>query len=421
MSDVLEAVLGDLSARREELTGLLGRLVRAHPVYESAGQREALRIAAAHLEGSGLDVRTTEVALDKLAASPHYVDVPAFGGEFTEYGQVPRYGLTATRSFGAEGCHVVLNGHLDVEFVTAPQNWSEPDLWQSGVLRDGRVHGRGTSDMLGGVACYLHTLRSLSPYLGQAGGAVTVQLVLDEEIGGNGTLWQLMTMQGSAPDLALIAEPSDGLVCGRTRGFHQFKVVCEGDPVHMVFAREYDTAVRVAADVVMTLEDLNSWIADRFPDAGRARFVLCGAARGGTDAAVPADRMELLVTLALPPELAPSDAERELARRLSRLGLPRTPTIHAYGLSFPGTDTTDDRMAKTLIKAGRQAGLPVSEGEFPSACDARLFAAYDIPVTVFGPGSLERAHGSAEYVGVDELDNYCAVLARALLDLWGLR
>jgi acetylornithine deacetylase/succinyl-diaminopimelate desuccinylase-like protein len=419
---VLDTVLRDLSTRRAELTCLLSRLVRAHPVYATPGEREALRIAADHLGESGLDVRITEVSLERLATSPHYVDVPAFGGDFTKYGQVPRLGLTATRSFASQGCHVVLNGHLDVDFVSSPENWAEPGLWQSGSLRDGRLHGRGTSDMLGGVACYLHVLRSLSPHLDRAHGSLTVQLVLDEEIGGNGTLWQLMTMEHSAPDLAIIAEPTGGLVCGRTRGFHQFKVVCEGAPVHMVFAREYDSAVRVAADVITALEELNAWIADRVPHSpDAARFVLCGVAQGGTDAAVPADRMELLVTLALPPELTPTRAEQELDRRLGSLRLPRQPTIQPYGLSFPGTAQADDRLLKLLLDAGQRAGVAVAEGEFPSACDARLFEAYGIPVTVFGPGSLDRAHSSYEYIGVDELEHYCEVLSRALIELWGLR
>ncbi|WP_411139265.1 M20 family metallopeptidase [Streptomyces sp. C10] len=421
MSDVLDQVLADLAARREELTDLLARLIRAHPVYESPGQSEALDIAMRHLADSGLDARTTEVSLPQLAASPHYVDVPSFGGEFVRYGQIPRTGLTATRRFSTDGCHVVLNGHLDVEFVTAPQNWSEPDLWSSGAVRGDRVYGRGASDMLGGVACYLHTLRSLAPHLGDAQGAVSVQLVLDEEIGGNGTLWQLLTMDDPRPDVAIIAEPSDGRICGRTRGFHQLKVICEGDPVHMVFAREYDNAVRVAADVLLALEELNSWIADRYSDIAEGRFVLCGALEGGTDAAVPASRVELLVTLALPPELSPDQVEKRLAERLTALGLPRTPTVHPYGLSFPGSMTRDGRLRNLLLDAGHAIGVEVTAGEFPSACDARLFDAFDIPVTVFGPGSLTRAHGCDEYIRMDELTDYCVVLAAALTELWGLR
>ncbi|MFE2205061.1 M20 family metallopeptidase [Streptomyces rubiginosohelvolus] len=421
MSDVLDQVLADLSARRTELTDLLGSLVQAHPVYATPGQSQALDIAARHLAGSGLQVRTTEVSLPRLSASPHYVDVPSFGGEFARYGDVPRTGLTATRRFGADGPHVALNGHVDVEFVTAPQNWSEPGLWSSGAVRGDRVYGRGTSDMLGGVACYLYTLRSLAPHWGGAQGAVSVQLVLDEELGGNGTLWQLLTMRGPRPDMALIAEPSDGRICGRTRGFHQFRIVCQGDPVHMVFAHEYDNAVRVAADVLLVLEDLNAWISNRYADITKGRFVLCGALKGGTDAAVSADMVELFVTLALPPELSPDRVEEHLAGLLAALDLPRTPTVHPYGVSFPGNLARDDRLTNVLLDAGRAVGVDVTTGEFPSACDARLFDAYDIPVAVFGPGSLTRAHSSDEYVRVDELADYCEVLAAGLTKLWGLR
>ncbi|MEV2263108.1 M20 family metallopeptidase [Streptomyces anulatus] len=420
MNDLLPDVLGDLTRRRQELTDLLARLVQAHPIYESPGQDDALRLAAEHLVGSGLDVQFSEASLDVLMSSPLYVDVPAFGGDFESYGRVPRTALTATRVFDSPGCHVILNGHLDVEYVTAPGDWFEPGLWSSGAVRDGRIYGRGTSDMLGGVACYLHVLRSLAPHLERAEGAVSVQLVLDEEIGGNGTLWQLLRSQGAPADLAIIAEPSDGVACARTRGFHQFKVVCFGAPVHMVFAREHDNAVRTAADVLRILEDLNCWIAEQFPGSDARRFVLCGVIGGGTDAAVPAARVELLVTLALPPEIAPHTVERRLSEALFALGLAKTPVIERYGLSFPGSATTDHRFADALNEAGRRTGLPVGHGEFPSACDARLYDAFGVPVTVFGPGRLDRAHGSDEYVTLDELDDYCAVLAASLMHLWGI-
>jgi acetylornithine deacetylase/succinyl-diaminopimelate desuccinylase-like protein len=405
---------------REQLTELLAGLIRQHPIYGSAGQQTVLKTAGEHLRATGYDVTRTQIDLDRLRASPSYVDVPAFGGQFASYGEPARSSLRAHRRYGGGGPHIILNGHVDVEFVTSPQTWSEPQLWRAGAVRDGRVYGRGASDMLGGVACYLHTIRALAPYADAARGAVTVQLVLDEEIGGNGTLWELLADPGPPADLAIISEPTDRGLCGVTRGFHQFSVVCPGAPVHMTFAGEYDNANRCLVDVLTLLERFDRGIAAQLSASG-TRFVMYGTVHGGSDAAVPAESVEIGVTLALPPQLSAAEVQAEFERELSILAgrLPYAPFTRPAGPAFPGSASARSPLADLLAATAQSLGMPLTDDEFPSACDARLFAEFGIPAFIYGPGSLSRAHGSDEYVLVDELVEYCTVLGAWLLRVLG--
>jgi acetylornithine deacetylase/succinyl-diaminopimelate desuccinylase-like protein len=415
-----DMVIEDLRADRDELVSILQELVRCHPIYGSAGQEEVLRIAGQHLTEAGLAIRHRRVDLARLRRSAHYVDVTALGGDFAKYGDPPRSSIVGGLRFTDQGPDIVLNGHLDVDFVTSPQTWSEPELWSAGVVRHGRIYGRGASDMLGGVACYLYTLHKLSRYFDQARGQLSVELVLDEEIGGNGTLWELLDRQGPMPDVAIIAEPSDRTVCGVTRGFHQFAITWSGAPVHMAFAGEFVNANRALADVILLLEEFNQWVRKKVPAATGSRFVMYGRVRGGTDAAVPAEETEIDVTLALPPNLSAQEVQLRLQRQLNRLSdrLSCRISTRPYGLSFGGSSLTSPWLQRALLDTARAQGITLSLGEFPSACDARLFAAFGVPVVVYGPGSLTRAHASDEYVTVQELEEYCMVLAGTLLHAW---
>lgn len=420
-SPQLHPVFSELRRRSGELTALLRALVQCHPLYGSPGQARAQALLMRELQSVGFEVSAPRIDKRALARSAHFVDVSSFGGAFHDYLDVDAQNAVASRCFASHGPKIVLNGHVDVEFVTAPQGWRHPGLWCSGEVLDGKVYGRGTSDMLGGLACYVHTLKCLSPFFDEcARGSLQVQCVVDEEIGGNGTLWELLSGRCQSTDLAIIAEPTELSVYGRSRGFSQLKVVCRGSPVHMVFAREHDNAVRTVADVIYELEQLNSWICQAAGSSPSSRYVMYGQLGGGTDAAVPAERAEVFVTLALPAGMATGDVVARLSHQLASLerdGRP-APRIEPHGISFGGSRLTHPHACRILRSLCASSGMTAEGEEFPSACDARLFETFGIPSLVFGPGSLRRAHGSDEFVSTAELQLYCDVLAGALLRFW---
>lgn len=405
--------------RHGELVALLQALIQAHPIYDSEGILEAQRICAREMEALGLQVTWERIDHARLRESPHYVDVTAFGGRFSDYGKGERFNLVGRAELGPGGPALILNGHLDVEFVTGPGQWAHAGLWRSGALRDGRIYGRGASDMLGGVACFLFALKQVMGRLGKR-GSIEVQLVVDEEIGGNGTLWSLMSTQRRRDAIALIGEPTGGVVCHGSRGFHQFKVVCEGRPVHMVFARPYDNANQLLAVVSLCLEELDAWVGERCANPG-SRYIMYGEMSGGSDAAVPASSAELRVTAALPVSLSLEQVIDELRRLMAerlRGRCDRLPTVEPYGIRFAGSSLSDLPLCDALVRNGVPGGTPLTVDHFPSPCDARLFEAFGIPSVVFGPGDLRRAHGADEYVTEDELAQYAWTLSATLLELF---
>lgn len=107
------------------------------------------------------------------------------------------------------GPHLVLNGHIDVFPAGDPADWSVPP-W-SGAVIDGRVWGRGVTDMKAGTVAsvmtyvHLHRLRAHLP------GRLTLTAVSDEETGGKWGARYLLEQHGDEVrgDAVLNGEPSD--------------------------------------------------------------------------------------------------------------------------------------------------------------------------------------------------------------------
>ncbi|MDX2937638.1 M20 family metallopeptidase [Streptomyces ipomoeae] len=416
---------------------LTSRLIRCHPQYRGAGVGAALDLLADQFGALGFETELRSIDGDRLRSSPLYCDVTRWGGIFAGYGFDGVAQLVATRDFASGGPHVLLNGHIDTEFVDDEHQWSSPGLWRSGELRGERIYGRGASDMLGGVSGIVAALRRLVEHPGLA-GRVTVHIVVDEEIGGNGTLALLLDMEaaavdGRAVDVALIAEPTAGYVCASTSGFQQYRIRCHGNPCHMVYARDGDNALTQAAHALLALDEADATLRRRHPLLPGSRYLLAGKLHGGTDAAIPAASAEIELTAALPPWIAESDAlatvEEHLARRCTAAGL-AIPRVEPYGLSFPGSgavshggaavsygEAGDGRSA--LVRALLDADGDLRAGHFPSACDARLYEHFGIPAIVFGPGDLARAHGPDEYVTLAELEQFSDSLGSALIGTLG--
>ncbi|GAA3229048.1 M20 family metallopeptidase [Nonomuraea helvata] len=401
-----------------ELAELLGRLVRTHPVYGSAGQEDALALSERWLLEAGLETSRLSLDLAAARARPDFSDVAAFGGVFGDYDTTERQCVVATRWFSDDGPHLILNGHVDVEFAPNPERWSAPGGPAGGDFDGTRIWGRGASDMLGGVACYLYVLKRLAPLFPYARGSLTVHLVLDEEVGGNGTLALLLAGRYPGDAVALIAEPTGGEVCTSSRGFTQFLITCHGVAGHMAYSRRGDNALLRMAEVIMELEDLDAELRGLAGD--RRRLLTYGVDGCGGDPATPADRAALVVTVARPPAMPLPDILRRLQARLdpvrARYGDPIT--VEPCGLDLAPGGLSSRELASALLATSAGLGLPTRPGHFPSACDARLFESFGIPAVVFGPGHLSRAHGVDEYVTIDELAGYSSVLAGTLARRW---
>lgn len=392
------------------------RMIGMHPVYGSEGQRQVLDLLADRMAALGAKVRRRKIYDEEIEAHPCYTQVENFGGIFVDYRQLERENLICTLDLGGEGPTVLLNGHIDVEFVTAPQQWTEPEGWRKAKKVEGRLYGRGSSDMLGAVACFVHCAERLALEAEKLCGRLILHFVVDEEIGGNGTLANLSLLDEKI-DMALIGEPTDSAVCTQSRSFEQFKISTLGHPRHMCLSTSEENAIWQIAGVLDVVESTDRWCRDQLEHGSEVRSLCAGVVLGGTDAAVPAAKAELLVTAALPPSLPfgrmMAQLQRSLADRFGARGA--VPQVEPYGQRFAGSTVGHDELAAMIREVMADRSIEArSSSCFPSACDARIFETFGIPTVIYGPGSLYRAHGPDEYVEIDELKVYAEVLGESL-------
>lgn len=118
-----------------------------------------------------------------------------------------RHDVVGTFRGAGDGRSLIFNGHIDtVDFV-------DESLWERGPLnpfeRDGKLYGRGSCDMKGGLCASLLAMKVLRNCNIQLKGDVIYESVIDEEGGGNGTL--ACINRGYKADAAIIP---NRLICG---------------------------------------------------------------------------------------------------------------------------------------------------------------------------------------------------------------
>ncbi|GLW09875.1 N-formyl-4-amino-5-aminomethyl-2-methylpyrimidine deformylase [Microtetraspora sp. NBRC 13810] len=366
---------------------LTSQLVKTHPVFRRPTVDDALDTVARQLRKLGFDC-----------------DLRPYDGTCQ---------ITATHAFGQAGPHVVLHGHIDIEDVADEGGWSMPGLWRSGEVRSGRVYGAGSSDMLGGIATLIATVREL---IGQdrLSGRITVQVVVGRHLGGAGTL--ALFEQSGLPgvDLAILGEPTDRHVCTAAYGFRRYRLQSRGVPGPMAFAGDGDNAATHAAIALLALDTANDRLQQLYPTRQRIRYVLPGVIRGGDDAGTSAGRALVEFAMALPP-LLPEDTalgviDDSLQRSFDTAGIP-LPGYEQDGIPVAPTSLGHSGFADLI----REVNPALGWCQYPCSSDARVFQDLGIPMVLYGPGNVARSKRPDEYVEAAELQESVRTLGTALI------
>lgn len=131
-----------------------------------------------------------------------------------------------------EGRSLILNGHVDVVPI------GDRDTWKLGEPFSGRydpktktVHGRGSTDMLGGIFSSYLALKSIFQGLNATlMGDLLFETVVEEESGGAGSL--STAMRGYRADAAIIPEPTDMKIFPKQQGSMWFRITIHGLAAH---------------------------------------------------------------------------------------------------------------------------------------------------------------------------------------------
>lgn len=352
------------------------------------GEIGAVRLLAELLPGWGFTVETRELP----------------GG---------RANLVA-RIGGGGGRTLMFNGHLDVVgvdgMVHAPFDAER---------RDGRLYGRGSADMKGGVAAMCAAAaRAAATGLG---GEIVVACVADEEYESIGT--RALVEDGIRADAAIITEPTRLAICPAHRGFTWVELEFHGRAAH---GSRYDLGVDAIAHAALVLSHLHTYqrgeLATRtHPLLGHASLH-ASTIEGGTGWSIYPDRCTLRLERRTLPGEPPDVALQEVAEAVAhahRLEPNLEATIAVVGSQAPSDVPVESPVVRELGNSLVRAGETVRIEGMSAWTDAALLNAAGIPTICFGPGDIALAHSAEEWVPIDEVERAAHVLELFALEWCG--
>ena len=167
LSDVERTVLDAVDA--DVLVDLTTQLVSLPTLsgQEVAGQQQVAQLMASR----GMGVETWEIDVAALSEHPQYS---------AEVERGTSLGVLASTGTG-QGRHLLVDAHLDVVPTGDPALWTSSPF--AADLRDGRLYGRGTCDMKGGLAAAIHAVEVLRAVGVDLAGTFSIAPVVGEEDG----------------------------------------------------------------------------------------------------------------------------------------------------------------------------------------------------------------------------------------------
>jgi succinyl-diaminopimelate desuccinylase len=332
-------------------------------------------------------------------------------------GRDPRFCLRAEWGMGARALY--LHGHYDVVPAQSPSQFSPR-------RSDGRIAGRGSADMKSGLAAMIYAVVALRDAGFEPDGRVVLQLVPDEEDGSRGgSRWLLENhlLAGEGAIGMLTPEPTSGVVWNASRGAITQRVTVGGRESHVGLLHAGDNAFERMLDVAAAFRELRDEVAEHRtghaidpPEAARSILLLGGVASSGSGFnVVPAAASFTLDRRPNPEE--DLDAERErLAALIDRFrGDGYSIEVETLQEAFSSSSPEDGPLATALAEsvAAVEGARPAFE-LCPGVLETRWYARLGIPGYAYGPGLLEVAHGSDEYVEIAAVVRCAEVYARTI-------
>ncbi|MFK4506665.1 acetylornithine deacetylase [Bradyrhizobium daqingense] len=315
---------------------------------------------------------------------------------------------------------LVLSGHTDVVPVVG-QDWSHDPFKL--IERDGKLYGRGTTDMKGFVAVCL----AMVPEMLEAKLTTPIHLAIsyDEEIGCVGVRPMLreIAKKKVRPLGAFIGEPTQMQVIIGHKGKHGVRATFHGLARHSSIAPDGVNAIEYAAELITEIRHRAEKLAavqssDSLYDVPHSTL-LTSIVHGGAALNIVPDTCTVEfecrgigitesreVTDAIV-AWARAELEPAMKARSADCGIEFEEI-----LDYPALDTAADAAIVTLAKslAGRNDHAKVAFGT-----EASLFTSMaDIPSVVIGPGSIAQAHTPDEFVEMAELEK-CAEFVERLI------
>ena len=319
-------------------------------------------------------------------------------------------------SVGEGGRTVYFHGHFDVVPAQSPAQFRP-------VRADGRIVGRGSADMKGGLVSMLYGAAAAREAGLLGDGKVVLHFVCDEETGsvtGSGHLREAGLIDPGA--LAMVtAEPTSGAVWHASRGAITLLVEVQGRAAHVGQAHlgvnAFEQMVQIAEPLASLAHELLARRTDYPVESEEARssmLVVGGASGSGANFNVVPGAAWFSVDRRFNPE---EQLDEELARLTTTIEAAARRAgadVRVEVVQEQPSAATDERHPAALALASCVAEIEGSAPRFelcPGVLDTRWYAQLGIPAFAYGAGRLDVSHGPEEYIDEAAMRRCAAVYA----------
>ncbi len=310
------------------------------------------------------------------------------------------------------GKSLLLTGHTDVVSVENMQG--DPF---DGRIENGRLYGRGSYDMKGGLASILGAVAALKAASFQPAGDIWLGFVTDEEYLSIGTDALVTAIQ---PDAAILTEPTDVRICVAHKGFAWLTLTTYGTAAHGSRYMEGVDAInhmQYLLKMISTLEQ-KVFVDDLHPLLGR-NSVHASLISGGLGLSTYPDQCSLQIEHRYLPDLQADEIVKLWQDEIDDL----TKTIPDFSatvkLDFerPGYEIERDA---PIVQTMHHAFNEVMQTEPPymglyAWLDSAIMGRAGIPTVILGPGGAGM-HAAVEYVNLQDVFDCAAIIAQASAD-----
>jgi succinyl-diaminopimelate desuccinylase len=395
MAVTTQEVQAWLDERAEEMAALVEELVRI-PTENPPG-RELGRCAGV-LRG----------AMERLGFSPELIELAPAGS---------LEGPAIVRGGAGTGSETVYyHGHFDVVPAQSASQF-EPEC------RDGRIAGRGTADMKGGLVSMLYGAAAARELGLLDGRRIVFHFVCDEETGsttGSGHLREAGLIDPGAVAM-LTAEPTGGVIWHACRGAITLLVRTSGREAHVGYVHEGVNAFEYMIRIAEPLTALSHELLEKrtsFPveseEAAGSMLVVGGQAGAGAGFNVVPGSAWFSIDRRFNPE-------EELDEELARLTGMIEEAAEAAGAEVeievlqaqPSGSSSQDQPAAGML-AGCVEAVEGADARFqlcPGVLETRWYSQLGIPAFAYGGGRLDVSHGPNEYIEEAAMRRCAAVYA----------
>lgn len=414
-----ESLFQAIDERRDDLVALTVDLIR-FPTINPPG--EAYTPCAEYIGER----------LRKRGFGIEYVRGEGTPGDSDRY---PRTNVIARFDGRSPGPTVHFNSHIDV--VEAGDGWTVDPF--EGVVKDGRVYGRGTCDMKGGLAASIIAVEAYLATNPDFPGAIEISGTVDEESGGFGGVAYLASKgYFSKPrvDHVIIPEPlNKDRICLGHRGVWWAEIETRGSIAHGSMPFLGDSAIRHMSAVLAAFEEDLYPALDRKqtrmpvvpPGARRSTMNINSIHGGQTEDFFPglpspnvADSCRTVIDRRFLIEEPIEEVKSEVTAILERLKRERPNFDYALRdlMEVQPLMTEKDSPVVEAVADGiraifdREPEYIISPGTYDQKHVARIGHLFDC--IAYGPGILDLAHRPDEWVGIDDMIESAKVMALGL-------